>query len=572
MNKTVLIICLNLLILSVTAFDEGDKIRVMVNKVSPYVNPTESYRYYDLPFCAPSNTYEESQSLGEKLTGNRKMNSLYEIQFQVNSPKKQICDQTFSNEQLEKFRNAIKQNYYFEMFIEEIPVGNAIGVFKDGRIYLANTLKFSLYHNPTSGSLVSAQVSFDENDLIDISQPMTAQIAFSYTVQFVPTDIEVAINSSYDTFFTDDGHWFSIMNSFVLVTLLIVLVWQILVKTDTFNKQLDMESNEKVFEKGEEAGWKLIRIEAFKCPPQRNVLCAAVGSGFQLILILVFLFFIGAFGYYYNHRGLLATAAILSYAFTAQCSGFISARMYKYLGGESMAMNLILSACLFPFPLFAISLILNSFAWASHSTAALPFSSILFIFCMWFLVSSPLTIFGGITGRRGMDDTLVDVGDKLPKISKPIPRQPLYMRFIPSVLLSGILPFSALCMELNYIFNSLWGHKVYTMWGVIFLVFIMVLNMTACISIIQTYFQLNAKDYRWWWRSFFIGGSTSFYVFLYALYFYIKQSAMVGLLQAAYFVGYTTILCLILFLMLGSIGFLSSMAFVKYIYERSKVE
>ena len=38
-------------------------------------------RYYDLPFCKPTNTYEEIQTLGEKLTGNRKMNSLYEIQY-----------------------------------------------------------------------------------------------------------------------------------------------------------------------------------------------------------------------------------------------------------------------------------------------------------------------------------------------------------------------------------------------------------------------------------------------------------------------------------------------------------
>jgi len=316
----------------------------------------------------------------------------------------------------------------------------------------------------------------------------------------------------------------------------------------------------------------MIRIEVFKCPAQRNLICAAVGSGAQLILILVVLFFMGAFGVYYHSRGSMATSAILLYAFTAACSGLISARMYKYLGGEGWAVNIVLAACLFPVPLFVVALILNNFAWMAHSTAALPFSSILFIFFMWALVTIPLTIIGGITGRMRMDETLVDVGDKMPKIAKPIPRQPIYMRLIPSILISGLLPFSALSVELDYIFNSLWGHKVYTMWGILFLIFVMVLNMTACISIIQTFFQLNSRDYRWWWRSFFIGGSTSFYVFLYALYFYVKKSAMAGFLQAAYFVGYTSIFCIIILLMLGSVGFLSSMAFVKYIYERSKVE
>jgi len=58
------------------------------------------------------------------------------------------------------------------------------------------------------------------------------------------------------------------------------------------------------------------------------------------------------------------------------------------------------------------------------------------------------------------------------------------MRFIPSVLISGLLPFGALSVEIDYIFSSIWGHKVYTMWGILFLIFVMTLNMTACISII----------------------------------------------------------------------------------------
>ena len=70
--------------------------------------------------------------------------------------------------------------------------------------------------------------------------------------------------------------------------MLIVLVWQILVKTDTTTNQgIDLESTEKVYDKSEETGWKMIRIEVFKCPPQRNLLCASIGSGIQLILIVI---------------------------------------------------------------------------------------------------------------------------------------------------------------------------------------------------------------------------------------------------------------------------------------------
>lgn len=37
--------------------------------------------YYSLPFCQPDYIYEETQTLGENLSGDRKMNSLYEIEY-----------------------------------------------------------------------------------------------------------------------------------------------------------------------------------------------------------------------------------------------------------------------------------------------------------------------------------------------------------------------------------------------------------------------------------------------------------------------------------------------------------
>ena len=90
------------------AFESGDEVKITVNKVSPYANPTQSYRYvsihitnqknhllkllyaylalnftryYDLPFCQPENPESASQTIGEKLSGNRKMSSLYQTKF-----------------------------------------------------------------------------------------------------------------------------------------------------------------------------------------------------------------------------------------------------------------------------------------------------------------------------------------------------------------------------------------------------------------------------------------------------------------------------------------------------------
>ena len=73
---------------------------------------------------------------------------------------------------------------------------------------------------------------------------------------------------------------------------------------------------------------------------------------------------------------------------------------------------------------------------------------------------------------------------------------------------AGFLPFSAIYIELYYIFASIWGHKVYTVWSILFIVFIILILVTAFITIALTYFQLAVEDHRWWWRSFLCGGST----------------------------------------------------------------
>jgi len=61
-------------------------------------------------------------------------------------------------------------------------------------------------------------------------------------------------------------------------------------------------------------------------------------------------------------------------------------------------------------------------------------------------------------------------------------------------------------VELYYIFATLWGREQYTLYGILFVVYAILLSVTACISVALTYFQLSVEDYRWWWRSIFSAG------------------------------------------------------------------
>lgn len=70
----------------------------------------------------------------------------------------------------------------------------------------------------------------------------------------------------------------------------------------------------------------------------------------------------------------------------------------------------------------------------------------------------------------------------------------------------NLFPLSAISVELYYIFATVWGREVYTLYGILLVVFFILMSVTACISIALTYFQLSIEDYRWWWRSIFSSG------------------------------------------------------------------
>ena len=65
----------------------------------------------------------------------------------------------------------------------------------------------------------------------------------------------------------------------------------------------------------------------------------------------------------------------------------------------------------------------------------------------------------------------------------------------------GFLPFSSISVELYYLFATWWGREPYTLYGVLSLMYVILLSVSACIAVALLYFQLAAEDYRWWWRA-----------------------------------------------------------------------
>ena len=454
---------------------------------------------------------------------------------------------------------------------------------------MPHTLCHTHYATPTMTTSQFRLCISPDSSLSSISDPLkrvdvsgkTHELELSYSVRWTETNVTLAgrmMRYAQYSFLPQsfEIHWLSIINSFVLVLLLTAFLAIILMRVLKNDLSKYARSAQDLEDDEEETGWKLVHGDVFRLPPNVSIFCAYVGTGVQLLSLSFFMLVLAVMNMFYpGNRGAMYTAAIVLYALTAGTAGFISAHLYCRLRGSEesrWAWNLLLSATLFPLPLFCMFCFLNTVAIAYNSQAALPFGTILVIAVIWALVTLPLNVIGGIMGRnmaKGKDFGAPCGTNQLPR---EIPAAPWYRQGPCQVFMAGFLPFSAIYIELHYIFASVWGHKLYTLYGILFIAFLMLLIVTSFITIALSYFQLAIEDHRWWWRSFLSGGSTGLFVYAYCFFYYFGRSGMFGFMQTSFFFGYMLVASYAAAIMLGTVGFLSSLVFVRRIYQAIKCD
>ncbi|EWM25418.1 Nonaspanin (TM9SF) [Nannochloropsis gaditana] len=425
--------------------------------------------------------------------------------------------------------------------------------------------------------IVSVNVTTLNQRKVEILDPNLKEVEFSYSVDWIEepqlawADRMLRYADSRFIPSTFEIHWLSIINSFVLVLLLTIFLTIILMRVLKNDVSRYMEiDNDEILE--EESGWKLIHGDVFRFPSHINLLAALIGSGVQLCATTALLLICALSGVFRaTKRGSILTALLLIYVLTSFITGYISARLYRQMGGKNWTWNIITAALVFPGPLALVWSFLNSLAWSNASTAALPAATVFIILGLFIFVSFPLSVVGGIAGRNSAGD--FDAPCRTKKVAREIPKDgPCFQHPVVQALLAGFLPFSAIYIELHYIFNSIWGHKIYTLFGILVLAFIMLFMVTSLITIALIYFQLTREDHRWWWRTFLNGGATGLFILAYSFFYYFQRSEMDGFFQASYFFGYMAIVSYAFFIMLGSVGFLSSLSFVRHIYSVIKTD
>ncbi|GAB4822112.1 hypothetical protein N2152v2_009158 [Parachlorella kessleri] len=396
------------------------------------------------------------------------------------------------------------------------------------------------------------------------------EIIFTYDMTYKPSEIRWA--SRWDTYLMmmdDQIHWFSIINSLMIVLFLSGMVAMIMMRTlhRDISKYNQLETAE---EAQEETGWKLVHGDVFRPPVYPSWLAVFVGTGVQLFSMTVITMLFALLGFLSPaNRGGLMTAMLLLFVFMGAFAGYSSARLYKQFKGENWKRTTLRTALTYPGAISSIFLTLNFLVWGQKSSGAAPFGTLCALIFLWFGISVPLCFIGSYFGYKkpAPEDPV-----RTNKIPRQIPEQPWYMNPIFSILIGGILPFGAVFIELFFILTSMWQHQFYYLFGFLALVFLILIITCAEITIVLCYFQLCSEDYHWWWRAYFTSGSSALYLFLYSMFYFYTKLDITKLVPAMMYFGYMSIVSITFFALTGTIGFYSTYIFVRKIYAAVKID
>jgi transmembrane 9 superfamily member 2/4 len=597
-----------------SSYGPGDVVPLNVNALTPAVAQRDdqlhavvSFDYYHpaFHFCRPDGGPQwVRESLGSIIFGDRIRTSPFELHMAQNETCKALCETQHFDARSAKFVNRkIWQGYDVNWLIDGLPAaqpfqdaqtheafwspGFPLGQFdQNGNTLLNNHWEIIIdYHKAgltgnqyrVVGILVQPE-SYRDSKVLgdgkaecgDSSQPLILDeggetaVTWTYSIQWRPSKTAWATRwDKYLHVYDPKIHWFSLINSTIFVVLLVGMVSMILLRAlrkdierynrlDSYNLD-DLSGTSAAVEDGvqEDSGWKLVHGDVFRSAPYPLLLSVLLGNGAQLFLMTALTLAFALLGFLSpSNRGFLATVILLLCTILGFVGGYVSSRAHKTFGGERWKLNILLTPVLVPVIVFTTFFFLNLWVWGKGSSGAVPLTTMIAIVVIWFIISVPLSAAGSWIAFK---QSAIPTPTKVNQIPRQIPPCAASLRPLPSLLMTGVLPFAAIFVELYFIMSSLWTSKIYYMFGFLFVCYGLMIITTACTTILLVYFMLCAEDYRWHWRAFMGAGMTGVYVFIMALGFWMLRVSFGGLTGAVLYVGYSALVGFLVFVLTGKV-------------------
>jgi transmembrane 9 superfamily member 3 len=324
------------------------------------------------------------------LGGHSLRHSGHDIKFDPLDKKESCTTKPLTPEQAVAFSNAIQHRWFYQMFLDDLPVWGMVGellpknILKpDSKQHIAISEKDDLDrlghvheqdvltddmvpHVYTERKLV---ISYNGNQIVQVDlssepdslKPVVAGQSYEFVLHVHWEKTNAEFHSRFDryldnSFFKHPIHWFSIFNSFMMVLFLMGLVALILLRTlrrdfarygtGGMMSSNDVEDGADVDDEGkplnpdgaggsgtDDAGWKQVHGDVFRAPGQLVILSAVLGTGYQLVVltlsVIVFAVLGPLHGDVHEERGEVLQAIIVCYCLSSIVAGYTSGNFFK---------------------------------------------------------------------------------------------------------------------------------------------------------------------------------------------------------------------------------------------------
>ena len=184
---------------------------------------------------------EKKEALGEVLNGDRLVSAPYKLEFRKEKDTEVACRRKLTKEEVAQFRKAVKKDYYFQMYYDDLPIWGFLGkVDKEGKTdpseykyFLYKHIQFEILYN--KDRVIEIGAKMDPHSVVDLTEDKDVDADFMYTVKWRETNIP--FENRMDKYSQSSSlphhleiHWFSIINSCVTVLLLTGFLTTILMR------------------------------------------------------------------------------------------------------------------------------------------------------------------------------------------------------------------------------------------------------------------------------------------------------------------------------------------------------
>jgi len=323
------------------------------------------------------------------------------------------CTKYLRNEKEAKlFQKAVLERYFYQFYLDDLPVWGMVGELVDpatneilseytddavAHIYTHRTLVINYDHE--EGRIITVDLVSAKDSLQPIVKD--AKLSFELDVEWSPNKTELKYANRFEryldeAFFAHTIHWFSLLNSGMMVLFLLGMMSFILLRTlrrdilksGVAEGDIEREGVSLISDEGEMSGWKLLSTEVFRSPSYLHLLCALLGSGSQVLFtavgVTLFCVLGPLHGNVYESRDELMSSIINMFTLSTIVAGYCSGRSFKIWSGPKSGKNWQLSMGLtlvfLPLLLIVVFGMLNNLSIYYGTIYTLPFWTVMKLF------------------------------------------------------------------------------------------------------------------------------------------------------------------------------------------------